>query len=132
MTRRGRSIVAVLALLAVAGAGYLMLSDGPAARVAELIGQRGEKQLKDPMRSARGGTRVLFFALDGVGEDELLQAIRSGRVLRVAWRHVATVRRLRRSQTRTRTGPRRRRSTATRSTSGTGSRRTTQPDEAAK
>jgi hypothetical protein len=84
MTRRGWSIVAVLALLAVAGAGYLMLSDGPAARVAELMGERGEKQLNEPMRGARGGTRVLVFALDGVGEDELLQAIRSGRARRMA------------------------------------------------
>lgn len=82
MTRRSWLIV-LFAMLLGGVAAYLTLSNGPAARVTELVGEGGEKQLNEPMRPARGGTRVLVFALDGVGEDELLQAVRSGAARRI-------------------------------------------------
>jgi hypothetical protein len=75
--------IALAAAVLGGAALYVALSDGPAARVAELIGEGGEKRLADPMRPARGGTRVLVFALDGVGEAELLRAIRSGAAVRI-------------------------------------------------
>jgi hypothetical protein len=82
MTRTRLVMMLTAALLAV-GVLYL-LSDGPAARIAELVGEGGEKQLNEPMRPARGGTRVLVFALDGVGDDELRHAVSSGAARRVA------------------------------------------------
>jgi hypothetical protein len=82
MTRR-RWWIALALALAVAAALYMALSDGPARAVAELMGEGGEKQLRDPMRPARGGVRVLVFALDGVGDDELLDAIRGGAARRM-------------------------------------------------
>lgn len=39
----------------------------------------GERILREPMRPPAGGPRVLVFALDGVGDDELMAAIRAGR-----------------------------------------------------
>lgn len=44
--------------------------------VAEVLADGGAKQLRQPMRAERGTTRVLVFALDGVGADELHDAIR--------------------------------------------------------
>jgi hypothetical protein len=66
---------------AVVGAGaYLLVSRGvPVAKVAELASEEGELRLRDTLRAARGGPRVLVFALDGVGHDELTAAVRSGR-----------------------------------------------------
>lgn len=70
--------IVLAVILAVAGGAWLLLrrSGLPVADVAELIGEGGEKLLRDPMRPARGTTRVLIFALDGVGDDELMLAIR--------------------------------------------------------
>ncbi len=70
--------LAAIGLLIVAVLGWMMLTGKPVTEVGELIAQGGEKRLRDPMRPARGTTRVLLIALDGVGEDELLHAIREG------------------------------------------------------
>ena len=76
---KGRWLGVVLAAVVVIGIGAWLLlrhSALPVADVVELIGEGGEKLLRDPMRPARGATRVLIFALDGVGDDELMLAIR--------------------------------------------------------
>ena len=44
----------------------------------DLFVEGGERVLKEPMRPVRGTTRVLVFALDGVGEDRLTTALASG------------------------------------------------------
>ena len=85
MTGRGLLVALGAVLLAVGGVAlYLKLTGVPPAEVAELIGEGGEKRLRDPMLPARGGPRVLVFALDGVGEDELRSAVRGGAVPNIA------------------------------------------------
>ena len=76
--------LAVIGVLIVAVLGWMMLTGKPITEVGELIAQGGEKRLRDPMRPARGTTRVLLIALDGVGEDELLHAIREGSAPNIA------------------------------------------------
>lgn len=71
-------VFAAIILLIGGGALYLKLSGTPLEEMVELIAVSGEKQLRDPMRPARGSPRVLLFALDGVGEDELRAAIHGG------------------------------------------------------
>ena len=65
-------------IVVIAGGAWILLRHSalPVAEVAKLVGAGGEKLLRDPMRPARGTTRVLIFALDGVGADELMLAIR--------------------------------------------------------
>jgi predicted AlkP superfamily pyrophosphatase or phosphodiesterase len=71
--------IGAIAGLAVAGAVVFALTRGIGpGDVAELMSAGGTKLLQEPMRTARGGSRVLVFALDGVGTDELLGAIRGG------------------------------------------------------
>ncbi|HEU0013549.1 MAG TPA: alkaline phosphatase family protein [Longimicrobium sp.] len=81
-----RILLALLVLAAVAGAAALVLeyTGNAPEEVAELLGEGSEKTLRDPMRPARGGARVLVFALDGVGDDELRAALRSGRMPRTS------------------------------------------------
>lgn len=43
------------------------------------VAQGGEKQLREAVPPPKPGPRVLIFALDGAGYNELLQAIRSGK-----------------------------------------------------
>ncbi len=65
--------------LAVVGAGAFYLRTGvPVAAVLELAAQGGERVLRDPMRPVRGGTRVVIFGLDGVGDDEFRRALGAG------------------------------------------------------
>lgn len=71
----------VLAVAVVLGSGILValfVAETPPAEVAELVAAGGERVLREPMRPARGGTRVIVFALDGVGQDELMGAIAQG------------------------------------------------------
>ena len=65
-------------IVVIAGGAWVFLRGSaiPVADVVELVGEGGEKLLRDPMRPTRGTTRVLIFALDGVGDDELMLAIR--------------------------------------------------------
>lgn len=85
MKRRPWITLAVVALLGVAGVVLYYEMEGDAPReMVELVTQGGEKVLRDPMRPARGGSRVLVFALDGVGEGALRTAVSTGRMPRVA------------------------------------------------
>ena len=71
----------LVGLVVALGLGGTLLLGGTGRlfrEAVELVARGGEKELRDPMRPARGGTRILIFALDGVGEDELRGAIRSG------------------------------------------------------
>ncbi|HEX6747048.1 MAG TPA: alkaline phosphatase family protein [Longimicrobium sp.] len=84
MTRRGKEIAvaAVLIVAAAAGLAWYLGPTGP--EVAEIVAEGSEKPLRDPMRPARGAPRVLVFALDGVGADELEAVIRGGRARNIA------------------------------------------------
>ncbi len=65
---------------ALAAATLVVLLRRPeAAELAGLVASGGERPLREPMRAPRPGPRVLVFALDGVGEGELLDAIASDR-----------------------------------------------------
>jgi hypothetical protein len=73
------------ALVLAAGLWFLLAWRGHApAELAELAGEGGAKLLREPMRPARGGTRVLVFALDGVGDGELQAALAGGAMPRTA------------------------------------------------
>ncbi|HSU14318.1 alkaline phosphatase family protein [Longimicrobium sp.] len=83
MSKRGW-VIAALAVLAAA-AGYVALKLGRSTgEVADLVAEGAEKVLREPMRPARGSPRVLVFALDGVGADQLEAVIRSGRARSIA------------------------------------------------
>ena len=69
-------VLGVVALIAAAVAFFIVQRRTPVGDILELLEEGSEKQLREPMRPARGTTRVLIFALDGVGEDELMRAIR--------------------------------------------------------
>jgi hypothetical protein len=85
MKRRAWITLAVVALLGAAGVVWYYEIEGDAPReMVELVAEGGEKVLRDPMRPARGGSRVLVFALDGVGEGALRAAVSTGRMPRVA------------------------------------------------
>jgi hypothetical protein len=43
-----------------------------------LAAEDGDRKLREPMRPIRGGVRVLIFALDGVGHDDFIRAVRTG------------------------------------------------------
>lgn len=76
--------VAVLILLLGGAAAYLTLSDTPPDEVTEFLGEGGEKLLREPMRPVHAGPRVLVFALDGIGEEQLLRAIHEGQAPHIA------------------------------------------------
>jgi hypothetical protein len=78
-------LFALIAGVLIAGAAGVLYWQGNApAEIAELLGEGGEKVLREPMRPARGAPRVLVFALDGVGDGELRQAIAAGAMPRVS------------------------------------------------
>jgi hypothetical protein len=81
-----RSVLwALAAAAAAAGAAvYLAVSDAPAGDIIGLAAGGGHRELNEPMRLAGTGPRVIIFALDGVGHDELLGAVREGRARRIA------------------------------------------------
>lgn len=68
------------------GAALLFLFPGKIRDAAGLAAEGGEIALREPMRTPRGGPRLLLVALDGVGDEELRRAIRVG--------HLPTVQRL--------------------------------------
>lgn len=72
-----RSACGALLLLGLLGA-CSSIGGAPIGKVAELVAEGGEKKLRTPMRPLRGETRVLVFAFDGVGDDDLRRAIRGG------------------------------------------------------
>jgi hypothetical protein len=63
--------------LAAAGV-YLAVSGTDPVEVVELMAEGGERQLRNPPRTNRGGTRVLVLALDGVGDGALRRALAGG------------------------------------------------------
>ena len=67
--------VAVLLILSTAGCRSVA---GTLDEVGELFVEGGERVLKEPMRPATDGPRVLVIALDGVGEDRLAEALAAG------------------------------------------------------
>jgi hypothetical protein len=81
MRRRTRwALAAAIAAFLLVGGGLLLLrlTGTPPGEVLELFAEGGEKILREPMRPVRGTTRVLVFALDGVGAEELRTAIAGG------------------------------------------------------
>jgi hypothetical protein len=80
--RRRVAIAAVVALMAAAA--WLMLAGPPALELLGIATSGGEKLLREPMRPPTAGPRVLVFALDGVGDDELLEVVRGGHAPAIA------------------------------------------------
>lgn len=80
---KGWGAVALLGL-AAAGTFWVFWKDVPVAEIAEVVAEGGEKQLRDPLRPAGGGPRVLVLALDGVGADEMRAMLRAGALPRMA------------------------------------------------
>lgn len=75
MVRALRRLLAV-SVIGLAGCG---ITNDPAVEEAlEMASMGGQRTLREPLRPIRGGTRVLVFALDGVGWDDLASAIRAG------------------------------------------------------
>jgi hypothetical protein len=68
--RKAWWIGGVVAALALA-AGAALVPGGPAKEVGKLVSRAGVRELREPLRAHTKGPRVLLFALDGVGEDEL-------------------------------------------------------------
>jgi hypothetical protein len=69
----GAALVLAIGVLAV-----LRRAGVDLAAVTDLATAGGEKVLREPMRPTRGGSRVVVFALDGVGADELRDAVAGG------------------------------------------------------
>lgn len=79
MRRSWPWVAGAAAVLVAVAVAYLLLARPPAAEMLGLVAGGGERVLRDPMRAPGGGPRVLVFALDGVGDDELLSTMRGGR-----------------------------------------------------
>ncbi len=71
--------ICVLIVLITLG-GCALVNSRSVLEVVAIAVQDGDRELRSPMRPIRGGTRVLIFALDGVGHDDFLEAVRSGRM----------------------------------------------------
>jgi hypothetical protein len=76
--RRRRVVIAAffVSLLLAGGAAFFLLA--PGGEVLDLAAEGGEIQLRTPMRPIRGETRVLLFALDGVGAEAFMEIIGEG------------------------------------------------------
>ncbi|HEV2130861.1 MAG TPA: hypothetical protein VGR27_07155 [Longimicrobiaceae bacterium] len=72
-----------MAVLITAVVAVFLLSD-TAGEALELAGEAGEIRLREPIRPIRGEARVVIFALDGVGDEALREALRSERLLHIA------------------------------------------------
>jgi hypothetical protein len=81
--RRGWAL-GILAIVLAAIAFVLLRYGGVSREAAELVAEGSHKELRQPMRPARGAPRVLIFALDGVGADELEAVVRGGRAKNIA------------------------------------------------
>ena len=76
-------LLALLLPLAAAG-GCAVLKSRSVPELVKMIREDGDRPLREPMRPIRGETRVLVFALDGVGHDTFVEAVRTGAMPRVA------------------------------------------------
>lgn len=81
-----RHVLLVISLFMVMAAfgGCAMLRSQSVVEILEIATRDGDRIVREPMRPIRGGTRVLIFALDGVGRGDFLRAVRSGRMPHVA------------------------------------------------
>src|SRR5829696_8402935 len=84
LLRRLLIFALVVAALIGGAVAYLAWKGNAPDEIAELMGEGGEKILGEAVRPAHGAPRVIVFALDGVGDGELRQAIASGGMRRVA------------------------------------------------
>ncbi|HEU4884799.1 MAG TPA: alkaline phosphatase family protein [Longimicrobium sp.] len=84
LLRRLLIFALVVAALVGGAIAYMAWKGNAPEELAELMGEGGEKILGDAIRPARGAPRVIVFALDGVGDGELHQAIVTGGMRRVA------------------------------------------------
>lgn len=84
---RGRKrwwwVAGVAAALLAAGGVLLLVPGSPAHEGAKLAVRSGVRELDEPLRPHTDGTRVLLFALDGVGDDALRAVI--GGAAREPW-----------------------------------------------
>jgi hypothetical protein len=71
-------------VLLLAGAALFVWRSDTAQQALSLAAEGGEIVLREPMNPIRGGTRVLLFALDGVGDEELRNMAASGRMPHLA------------------------------------------------
>lgn len=73
--------LAALGLLVVVAGGVLLMTGTSPDDLVELVSEGSVVQLRDELRPARPDQpRVLVIALDGVGDGEFREAIRSGRM----------------------------------------------------
>jgi len=77
-------IIAIVALLVGGGLWFLLSKGVGPAGFVKVAASGGDRLLRDPMRPAAEGSRVLLIALDGVGYDELARAVRSGQMPHLA------------------------------------------------
>jgi hypothetical protein len=81
MRRSTLSIAVGLTVLIVIGLAVLLFKLKPTIKeIGELAAQGGEQKLRQELRPLTGGPRVLIFAFDGIGANELYNAIRNGKV----------------------------------------------------
>lgn len=78
MKRSWMWVAAGVVALLVAGVALFVLRSGTAREALSLAAERGEIVLREPMTPIRGRTRVLLFALDGVGDVELRALVGAG------------------------------------------------------
>jgi hypothetical protein len=82
--KRKLLLTGVVATL-IAGGVYIAVTRGDLIREAsELVRDGGERALREPLRPARGGTRVVMVALDGVGRDMLYGGLERGEMPRLS------------------------------------------------
>ncbi len=84
LLRRLLLFALIAAVLVGAAAVFLEWKGNAPEEIAELMAQGGEKVLRKPLQPARGAPRVIVFALDGVGDGELRQALAGGAMPHVA------------------------------------------------
>jgi hypothetical protein len=77
-------LVGAAILVAAGVAAYLLLARPPVAEMIGVVSSGGQRVLREPMRAPGPGPRVVVFALDGVGDDEFLAAVRQGRAPAIA------------------------------------------------
>jgi hypothetical protein len=82
MSRLSTRLAVPLVLSALSACTHL--GGAPIGELAELMTMGRSRQLQEPLRPIRGRTRVVIFALDGVGRDALYDAVRQGRMPNLA------------------------------------------------